>query len=81
MTAALLLSRLDYIDESLRYIQDDLCKVDIDFTYEFDETHSIHARSITTDTGWKIILDRGLDTFQRFEGGLLSLAGLDQRAR
>jgi ATP-dependent Lon protease len=69
------------IDESLRYIQDDLRKVDIDFTYEFDESHSIHARSITTDTGWKIILDRGLDIFQRFEGGLLSLAGFDQRAR
>ncbi|MHB0853623.1 MAG: BREX system Lon protease-like protein BrxL [Rectinema subterraneum] len=69
------------IDESLRYIQDDLRKVDIDFTYEFDETRSIHARSITTDTGWKIILDRGLDIFQRFEGGLLSLAGFDQRAR
>ena len=69
------------IDENLRYIQDDLRKVDIEFTYEFDESHSIHARSITTDTGWKIILDRGLDIFQRFEGGLLSLAGLDQRAR
>lgn len=69
------------IDENLRYIQDDLRKADIDFTYEFDESHSIHARSITTDTGWKIILDRGLDIFQRFEGGLLSLAGLDQRAR
>lgn len=69
------------IVESLRYIQDDLRKVDIDFTYEFDESHSIHARSITTDTGWKIILDRGLDIFQRFEGGLLSLAGFDQRAR
>ena len=69
------------IDESLRYMQDDLRKVDIDFSYEFDETHSLHARSITTDTGWKISLDRGLDIFQRFEGGLLSLAGMDQRAR
>ena len=69
------------IDESLRLVQSDLQKVDIDFTYEFDETHSLHARSITTDTGWKISLDRGLDIFQRFEGGLLSLAGMDQRAR
>lgn len=73
-------SRME-IDESLRYVQDDVRKVDIDFTYEFDETHSLHARSITTDTGWKISLDRGLDIFQRFEGGLLSLAGMDQRAR
>ena len=73
-------SRME-IDESLRYVQDDVRKVDIDFTYEFDETHSLHARSITTDTGWKISLDRGLDIFQRFEGGLLSLAGMNQRAR
>ncbi len=69
------------IDENLRYVQDDLRKVDIDFTYEFDETHTLHARSITTDTGWKISLDRGLDIYQRFEGGMLSLAGMDQRAR
>ena len=69
------------IEENFRLIQDDLQKVDIDFTYEFDQTGSIHARSITTDTGWKIILDRGLDIFQRSEGGWLSLAGVDQRAR
>lgn len=69
------------IEESFRLIQDDLQKVDIDFTYEFDTTGSLHARSITTDTGWKILLDRGLDIFQRSEGGWLSLASLDQRAR
>jgi ATP-dependent Lon protease len=69
------------IDESLRFVQADLMKVDIDFTYEFDETRTLHARSITTDTGWKISLDRGLDIYQRFEGGFLSLAGMDQRAR
>jgi ATP-dependent Lon protease len=69
------------IDESLRFVQADLMKVDIDLTYEFDETRTLHARSITTDTGWKISLDRGLDIYQRFEGGFLSLAGMDQRAR
>jgi len=69
------------IDESLRLVQADLMKVDITFTYEFDDTRSLHARSITTDTGWKISLDRGLDIYQRFEGGLLSLASMDQRAR
>lgn len=69
------------IDENLRYIKDELQQVDIEFTYEFDNSHSIHARSISTDTGWKILLDRGLDIFQRFEGGFLSLSSLDQRAR
>lgn len=37
----------------------------IKFSYRFDD--SIHARSITTDTGWKISLDRGLDIYQTCE--------------
>ncbi|MBM1222526.1 BREX system Lon protease-like protein BrxL [Ponticoccus sp. SC2-23] len=36
-------------------------------TWEFDGTGTIHARHIITNTGWKILLDRGLDIFQRFE--------------
>ena len=36
----------------------------ISFDYRFDPT--LHDRSITTDTGWKIILGRGLDFFQYF---------------
>lgn len=39
----------------------------INFSWEFDGTNSIHARHITSDTGWKISLDRGLDIFQKFE--------------
>ncbi len=69
------------IEDNLNKIQDDLMKVDIVFTYEFDTSRTLHARSISTDTGWKISLDRGLDIFQRFESGLLALAGIDQRAR
>lgn len=41
--------------------------VGIDFTWEFDETGTIHARHIITDHGWKISLDRGLDIFQQYE--------------
>lgn len=41
--------------------------VGITFTWEFDETNTIHARHIVTDTGWKIALDRGLDIFQQYE--------------
>ena len=36
------------------------------FTWEFDTTETIHARSIVTNTGWKISLDRGLDIFQPY---------------
>lgn len=36
----------------------------VDFTWAFDGTGTIHARDIATDTGWKMVLDRGLDIFQ-----------------
>lgn len=39
----------------------------IKFTWEFDETNTLHARHITTNTGWKILLDRGLDIFQHYD--------------
>ncbi len=41
--------------------------VGIKFTWEFDSQSTIHARHIVTDHGWKILLDRGLDIFQRYE--------------
>ena len=36
----------------------------VDFTWAYDGTGTAHARDIITDTGWKIVLDRGLDIFQ-----------------
>ena len=36
----------------------------VDFTWGFDGTGTMHARDISTDTGWKMVLDRGLDIFQ-----------------
>lgn len=42
------------------------------FTWELDQSPGFHARSLTTDTGWKITLDRGLDVWQRFESGTFS---------
>jgi ATP-dependent Lon protease len=41
--------------------------VGITFTWEFDRYGKKHDRDITTDTGWKIVLSRGLDVFQRYE--------------
>lgn len=38
----------------------------IRLSYEFNS--SIHDREIVTDNGWKIILGRGLDIFQNYDG-------------
>ncbi|GAA5176797.1 BREX system Lon protease-like protein BrxL [Modicisalibacter zincidurans] len=57
----------DLQDESFEKIQESACTVGIDFTWEFDESGTIHARHIVTDHGWKISLDRGLDIFQHYE--------------
>ncbi len=48
------------------------------FSWSFDQGPAFHARSITTDTGWKISPDRDLDILQRFEGGAISAATLEQ---
>ena len=37
------------------------------FSWNFESQTSIHARHIVMDNGWKIVLDRGLDVFQRYE--------------
>jgi ATP-dependent Lon protease len=44
----------------------------INFDVLFDNT--IHDRSIVTDTGWKILLGRGLDIFQYVTGDAFELA-------
>lgn len=36
----------------------------VDFSWAFDSSGAAHARDIVTDTGWKIVMDRGLDIFQ-----------------
>jgi len=51
------------------------------FSWKFDSSPNFHARSIATDTGWKITIDRGLDIFQRFETGPFSLEQAIQEAR
>ena len=50
--------------ELLDSISDACVGTGIDFTWAFDGTGTGHGRDITTDTGWKIVLDRGLDIFQ-----------------
>jgi len=46
----------------LNELKEHLKMSNIDFHFEFDEVQ--HDRSITTDTGWKIVPGRGLDIFK-----------------
>ena len=48
-------------------IQDAMITADIEFEYSFRSRSSLHARHITTDTNWRIVLDRGLDIFQYYD--------------
>ena len=54
-------------EEWFEDIQKTVATVGISFTWKFDENHTIHARHIVTDNGWKIQLDRGLDIFQPYD--------------
>ena len=55
--------QIDYFEK----MKDSCGPIGIHFSWEFDETNSMHARHIVTDHGWKILLDRGLDIFQHYE--------------
>lgn len=55
--------QVDYLTQ----IQAVCSTVGIQFSWEFVEFGAIHARHIVTDLGWKILLDRGLDVFQRYD--------------
>ena len=52
---------IDAFDE----IQDSMADTGIEFTYEFKD---FHDRKILTNTGWEIILGRGLDIFEKRSG-------------
>ena len=71
----------DELKSHFRELQENLMNTDINLTYEFAGKHSIHARSVVTDTGWKISLDRGLDIFQRYDHSLYSIEAVSQEAR
>lgn len=57
----------DRQSENLQKIADACQSVGIQFTWAYDTSGKMHDRDITTDHGWKIVLSRGLDVFQRFE--------------
>ena len=53
--------------ENFQKMADACIGIGIQFTWEYDTTGTKHDRDITTDHGWKIVLSRGLDVFQRYE--------------
>ena len=69
---------IENIRDSFRQMGDSLEPLGIIFTYEFE--NNIHDRSIILDNGWKIILGRGLDIFQK-TGGWFDIAEYDQDKR
>ena len=60
-------------------IQSNCLPFGILFSWKYEE--AIHARHIITDTGWKVLLDRGLDVFQRYDHDAFSLASRVQKHR
>ena len=68
-------------EENLNQITESFVGSRVAFTWEFDHSPNFHARSITTNTGWKITIDRGLDIFQKYESGPFSLEQAIQETR
>ena len=68
-------------EEILNQIVESFTGSRIAFTWDYDHSPNFHARNITTDTGWKITIDRGLDIFQKYESGPFSLEQAVQEAR
>lgn len=52
--------------DNFEEIKDSLSEMNIEFEYEFKE--SAHDRYIITNNGWKILLGRGLDMWQKSNG-------------
>jgi ATP-dependent Lon protease len=68
-------------EELLNQIKVAFASSPVSFGWKIDSSPNFHARSITTDTGWKISIDRGLDIFQKFDSGTFSLEQALQEAR
>ena len=65
--------------ELLTSIEHGAAVAGITFDYQFEA--SIHDRSITTETGWKILLGRGLDIYQYVSNDVFDLAARAQEYR
>jgi ATP-dependent Lon protease len=63
----------------LKDIQDGAASVGIKFDVQWDAT--IHDRSMRADNGWKILLGRGLDIFQKGSGSQFDIGARRQEFR
>lgn len=63
--------------DSLDEIKQEAEATGIEFNYKFDG--QLHDRSIKADNGWKILLGRGLDIFERFERFSLGYSEQERR--
>ncbi len=53
-------------EENFRKMKASFEKYRLNFTWEYDSEYTIHDRKIETDTGWSLMLGRGLDVYQKF---------------
>jgi ATP-dependent Lon protease len=67
--------------ENLFQIKQSAATLGVVLDVDFVDSQTIHDRSITTDTGWKILLGRGLDIFQRTSDSPFDLATKYQKHR
>lgn len=56
-------------DDYLRQIADAMNPLGLSFTYDYDESRTIHDRKMLINDTWEILLGRGLDIWQYFDAG------------
>ena len=70
---SLLTSPDEYIDSRqegyFAQMRDSLAPMGIEFSWELDRSGALHARHLYIDDKWDILLDRGLDIYQRYDSG------------
>ncbi|MEG0417828.1 MAG: BREX system Lon protease-like protein BrxL [Gordonibacter sp.] len=54
-------------EDYLQKIQESMAPMGLNFTWKIDDSGTLHARHLKVDDMWDILLDRGLDIWQRFD--------------
>lgn len=54
-------------EDYLERIRESMAPMGLDFAWTIDDSGSLHARHLKIDDRWDILLDRGLDIWQRFD--------------
>ncbi len=56
-------------DDYLQQIAEAMSPLGLSFTYNYDESRTIHDRKMVINDTWEILLGRGLDIWQYFDAG------------